>query len=78
MRNNYPDYPGTINAFIETVETSTPTLERTHGTANVARFFKSVWQDFKHDGTQNIGPFLYFLVLIALFLILLGLSSIPA
>jgi hypothetical protein len=53
-------------------------LERADGSNNVARFLKSVWQDFKHDGTQNIGPFLYFIVLIALFLILLGLSSIPA
>ncbi|MFC1544746.1 hypothetical protein ACFL4X_01130 [Gemmatimonadota bacterium] len=44
----------------------------------MARFLKSVWRDFKHDGTQNVGSFLYFLVLIALFLILLGLSSIPA
>lgn len=60
------------------VTSSIPTLERTDGSASVARFIKSVWQDLKHEGARNIGPLLYFLVLIGLFLILLGLSNIPA
>ncbi len=58
------------------MNTSNSILQRTDGTATVTTFIKNVWRDFKREGTHDIGSLLYFLALIGLFLIVLGLSSI--